>query len=85
MWNGISWPRIAEVKKRAVSENTAKFREETSKNVQRKPLYGPDISASLPHCKIFFLQRSKTGFCSINQLFLNVSCFAEVNLAHGLR
>ena len=72
-------------KKRAVPESTAKFREETSKNVQRRPLYWLDIGTSLPHCKIFFLQCSKMGICSINQWFLNVFCFGKVNLAHGLR
>ena len=61
-------------KKRAVPESTAKFREETSKNVQRKPPYGRDIGSALPHCKIIFLQRSKMAFYSINQRF---SCVAS--------
>jgi hypothetical protein len=53
-----------------VPEDTAKFREETSKKVQRKPPHGIDISSRFSHCKINFLQRSKMGFCNINQGFL---------------
>jgi hypothetical protein len=67
---GFPDPGSLRSKKRAVPEGTAKFREETSKNVQRNPPYGPDIGAGSGLCKIFFCSAAKWRFAISTRSFL---------------